>query len=340
MSLILLNDTVISSRIRLARNICDLPLPYKLHNEYSDEAVAFLNEVFSELRRNGTFNIRIINKLSEIERLSLVERHLISKDLNGSSWCSAVAVNDSEDISVMFNEEDHIRSQCILEGLRLNRAYARLSELDDKFIRKFDIAFDDRYGFLTRCLTNVGTGMRASVMVFLPALTVTGSIKNIFESLASEGITVRGAYGEGTKAVSFLYQISNRFSIGMTEQEIIKNVTDAVRFVAEQEKRCVERLLQSNTLKLKDRIMRSLGILLYACSLDLSEFITCFCDVKMGVGLGYIELKKDAGFNAIIDKAQSATLSLNSGIPMNSDELNEERAKCVGKWIKECLGIE
>lgn len=339
MSLILMNDTVISSRIRLARNIRNLPLPYKLRETYSAEASGFFGKLVSDMRKLG-FRVRCINEMTETERLSLIERHLISRDLSPESRFSAVALNETDDISVMINEEDHIRSQCIMEGLRLNRAYERLNVLDDFFIKHYDIAFDDRYGFLTRCLTNAGTGMRASVMVFLPALTITGEIRGVFEKLEGESITVRGAYGEGTKAVSYLYQISNRHTLGLTEDEIIRSVSEAVSLVAEQEKRCSERLLASDTLALKDRIMRSLGTLLYACTLSLSEFITCFCNVKMGVGIGYIELVSDNRFNAMIDKAQDATLSLISGYPPDSEEIKEVRAEKVSKWLKESLKIE
>ncbi|MEG1710813.1 MAG: ATP--guanido phosphotransferase [Clostridia bacterium] len=334
---ILKNDNIMSSRIRLARNVADYPMPKILRRGETEDSMQFMREISSVYTEQEGFKLFLMNRLSQNEQLSLIERHLISPNLDCNSPYSALILNQQQDISIMLNEEDHIRSQCIMDGFRLNAAYERLDELDNKLIKGMNIAYDKRFGFLTSCLTNVGTGLRASVMMFLPALERLGRISEVFKRCASNGITARGTYGEGSVATGFLYQISNRYSIGRTEMQLIGEVSDAVEYILIEEERARDELVRGRITKLKDDILRSKGIALSAYTLSAKEFIELFCYIKLGIGLGYIAVSNVNEFNRLLCNTQPYTTKLIADKDLNDEETDIFRADYVRRKLTKLL---
>ena len=223
---------VVSTRIRLARNVEGYPFPSHLKNEKQAKDVIRL--VTSGLARLDEFKIYYMDNLSEAEALSLKENHLISPNIITKRGAAAL-INREESVSIMINEEDHLREQCIVKGLDLQLAYETMSEIDGRISRSMKFAYDEQLGFLTACPTNLGTGLRASVMLFLPALTINGLMPRVIKAVARLGLTVRGIYGEGSRAEGYIYQISNEVTLGVTEEEIIQQVEETVKKVCDLE---------------------------------------------------------------------------------------------------------
>jgi protein arginine kinase len=232
-------------------------------------------------------------------------------------------------ISVMVNEEDHIRAQCIHDGLSLNYALGYLNAVDDLIIRGVDVAVSPDYGFLTGCLTNAGTGLRASVMVFLPALCVIGGAAALAERKSMRDITIRGAYGEGSEATSYLFQISNRITMGKTESELIHGVYRAIEDVAYLEAAARDRLLKSG--EVRSAVTNSYRALTSRNPLGLNEFITHFSNFKLGVGLGYYDVNNLIRLNKLIDEMQTATLIVKYNL--RPENVLTERGKRVDEEI-------
>ena len=211
------DGNIIMSRIRLARNVKGLPFRIK-DQTLAREVVKRVNRA---LVRSDTFNLYFVSNLSDIKLEAMKERHLISENLIENADYGAALINQDESISVMVNEEDHIREQCFMRGLMLKEAYQRITKIDDDIAKNLNLAFDQNFGYLTACPTNVGTGMRASVMMFLPALTESGKISMLEDEVSKLGLTIRGVYGEGTRAEGYNYQISNEVTLGVSEEDII-----------------------------------------------------------------------------------------------------------------------
>ena len=230
-----LSKTVVSTRVRLARNLEGYPFPSHLKDE--KQAKEIIRLVSSGLSRVDGFNspdefrLYYMDAVSEEEALSLKENHLISPKLIENRRYSAALINSDKSISIMLNEEDHLREQCIVKGLELRPAYEAMSQIDARISASMKFAFDEQFGYLTACPTNLGTGLRASVMFFLPALTINGVMPKMIRSISRLGLTVRGIYGEGSEAEGYMYQISNEVTLGVSEEEILSSVEDVVRKV-------------------------------------------------------------------------------------------------------------
>ena len=249
--------------------------------------------------------------------------------------CGAVILSEDETVSIMVNEEDHIRAQCFLKGLSLDKAYQILSAIDDKLIEKLDVAYDVTYGFLNSCITNIGTGMRASVMMFLPALTISNKIQDVISMLKSQGLTVRGVFGEGSEALSYIYQISNARSLGVSEKEIIQKVTECAIKVANMELSERDVLLHNNQLELKDRVFRAYGILTNAFLLSAGEFMKYIGEVKMGICLGFMKFSDNALIDRLLFDALPSSLTKIAGQEALSEtEEKTTRAKFVAKTLQ------
>ena len=252
------DDVVVSTRIRFARNVKGLPFPKRLSGQEEIYSVLMkgVKEACDELFKTKFY------KMCDIDELlaqSYVEKHLISNDLVKNVNFGALAVNEDEDISVMINEEDHIREQCVTEGFDLDGAYKKLLRVDEKIAEKLDIAFDPKFGYLTACPTNLGAAMRASVMVFLPALTLTKKINTLINDLQRLDFTTRGVYGEGSGAQGFMYQISNQATVGKSEEDIIKLV-----------KKTILPAIGNELVKLGKQPVLPLVLSDYACCIDIS----------------------------------------------------------------------
>ncbi len=282
------NGIAVSTRIRLARNIDGLPFP----NKMSDESLKELNLSISKEISKGNFpdgiNLKYIDmqSVSDIERRAMRERHIISTQFAESPCNRAILINDDETISVMIGEEDHLRIQVISAGLDLDEAY-RIAEKVDNYLSSFlNYAYDKNLGFLTECPTNLGIGLRASVMLHLPVLESSGELKGIIENAGKIGLAVRGLYGEGSGSSASLYQISNQITLGITEQNAIENLKVIATQIIDKECSLRTRL---NRISLEDKVWRAYGILKFARKLSSDELMGFISTVKLGVDLGIID---------------------------------------------------
>ncbi|UNK17995.1 protein arginine kinase [Paenibacillus sp. N3/727] len=331
------SDIVISTRVRVARNLQHLPFPLLATNQQSAEVLERLTGVLKdqeELKELGSFHTIILDDMEELDKKVLVEKHLISPALANESRNGAVILTEDESVSVMINEEDHLRIQCLYPGFQVREAWDRATALDDLFEDQVDYAFDDKSGYLTSCPTNVGTGLRASVMMHLPALVMTQQINRILSAVSQVGLTVRGMYGEGSEAVGNLFQISNQITLGQTESEIIDNLHSVALQIIEHEKNARGRLLSESKLRITDRVMRSYGILSYAAVMESKEAAQRLSDVRLGVDLGLLQGPPSSVMNELNVMTQPGFLQKRFGDLMKPGERDVYRAKL----IRETLG--
>jgi protein arginine kinase len=332
------SDVVVSSRIRLARNIKGIPFVTKCKEEDLNKIINIMEEVVNSLG----YGLKLfkMDKIDNITKLSLVEKHLISPEFISNSRnvvtqnLKAVLVNEDENICIMINEEDHLRIQVFSAGLDLENLKNLVVEIDEKIDEVCHYSCNEKYGYLTSCPTNVGTGMRASVMVHLPALTITGNINKVLQIVNGFGMNIRGIYGEGTQSIGDMYQISNNQSLGLTEDEIVKNLNVITSKIIEQE-RIARKNLTKEPLELEDRVCRSYGILTNARKLSSEECLKLLSDIKLGMDLGIIEGLTDLKVNKIKIYTQSGNLQKYLGKQLNAYERDIERAKLIKNIINE-----
>ena len=301
-------DTVISSRVRLARNINGYPFASRLDANGANEII---EKVVTPLEASGFRKINF-SDLSPIMATSYVERHYVSPEFATKETPHALLLQEQSGIAVMVCEEDHLRIQCIMEGLSLEEAYKNASRTEKRLDEEFDFAYSERLGYLTHCPTNLGTGMRASVMMFLPALTRGGYMNSLANQLAKIGLTVRGLVGEGSGSAGSMYQISNQVTLGITEEETLRKLNDAVQQIIESEQKARKAINGDALDRLTDRIKRSEGILKYAYMMSSSEFIKLFADVRFGIALGIVTDVSYEQLGALLVEAMPATLTLSS----------------------------
>jgi len=329
-------DIVISSRVRIARNLKGHPFPMLATNQQSREVLDQLVAVGNseKLQEIGSFDPIELSELSELERRVLVEKHLISPNLANESRSGALMLSDNESISIMVNEEDHLRIQCLYPGFQIKEAWDLASRIDDVFEEVVDYAFDERRGYLTSCPTNVGTGIRASVMMHLPALVMTQQINRILSAITQVGLAVRGMYGEGSEALGNLFQISNQITLGQSEQEIIENLHSVARQIIDHERAARERMLQQESrIRLEDRVYRSLGILSHASIMESKEAAQRLSDVRLGVDLGLIEEVSPQIMNELMVLTQPGFLQQTFGEKLNIEQRDIRRAELIRKQL-------
>ncbi|WDL98965.1 protein arginine kinase [Alicyclobacillus sp. ALC3] len=284
------DDIALTSRIRIARNIEDVPFPMLQTDSHANAVIEQVERALNspKVTASGQFELLRIADMSALDRQVLVEKHLISRDLAEEVRHGAVALRSDEVINVMINEEDHLRIQCLMPGRRLEEAWDVANKLDDALEEQIPYAFHDRYGYLTACPTNVGTGIRASVMLHLPGLVLSGQINRLLSAVSQVGLTVRGMYGEGSESAGNLFQVSNQVTLGETEEEIIGNLDSVVHQLIDHERSARRVLVQENRDGLEDRVSRSFGILAYARRMDSKETLQRLSDVRLGIDLGMI----------------------------------------------------
>ena len=332
----------VSTRIRLARNLSGRPFPGRADLAASHEVGLKIKEALLALEQEGSFldngdkfNYYDMTTLSPVQRQVLFEKHFISRNLVNQPEGSEVVINDKQDIALMINEEDHLRMQCFMPGLQLAAAWQRLDSLDDKLAAKLNFAYDDKLGFLTACPTNIGTGLRASVMLHLPALVMTNRLSALFGQLPQLGMTVRGVYGEGSESYGHLYQISNQVTLGYSEAEIIQRLHNVVDEIIAQEKKAREWLLANNRNSLLDYIWRSYGIFRNARLLTAQEAMEKISLLRLGVALGILTDVKVEDLNRLMIECQPAFISLeNQGEP-GPEERDWLRAKLMRRSFGE-----
>jgi len=297
-------DVVISTRVRFARNIEEFPFIKKCSQEKINQILNYIKEITMNLG----YGLKYINltELDDITKLTLVEKHIVSPDFINQNK-GAILINNDENICIMINNEDHIRLQLFSSGQDLENLTNLAIEIDKKLGELIKYSYSNQFGFLTASPTNIGTGMKASVMVHLPALTLTGNVNKVLHIVNSFGMNVRGAYGEGTQSEGDLYQISNNQCLGLTEKEIIKNLKTITEKVIEQE-RIARKHLAKNSVELEDKVYRSLGILKYATKLTSEECRRLLSDVKLGTDLGIIKELDDGKISKLYLYTKSGNL--------------------------------
>lgn len=329
------SDIVISSRIRLARNLAEYPFISRAAEEDKEQIETQLRHQISSIEANSLFTYLDVDRLEQVDRQFLVERQLISREHAESEGARGVAIGTGEQFSVMINEEDHLRIQVMRSGLDLDAAWQEISDLDDKIEQKVAYAFDCRLGYLTACPTNVGTGLRVSVMLHLPALVITRQIEKVFRSLHKISLAVRGLYGEGSQAMGDFYQISNQITLGMSEPELIKQVADVVPVLIEYERQARNHLVQENHDTLHDRVSRAYGILRTAQTISSEETMHLLSSVRMGVNLGLIRDVEIPTVNKLFIHTQPAHLQKLRGMELDTADRNVERASYLRRHLNQ-----
>jgi protein arginine kinase len=259
---------------------------------------------------------------------------LISPDLAETKENCGAYINEDENLSIMVNEEDHVRIQAIFPGIQLERAYNICNDIDTIISEKADYAFDNKYGYLTSCPTNLGTGMRASVMLHLPALVMTGYIKSILESCNKVGVAVRGIYGENSEAVGDMFQVSNQISLGRKEEETIASIDGICKQIIDRERALRLQLYKKNVYKFEDSVFRSYGTLLNARIISTQECFKLLSDVRLGVSMAIIKDIEIPKLNEILVLSQPATLQKISGKPLSQDERGIKRAELIRSQLQ------
>ena len=324
-------DIVLSTRVRLARNLRDYPFPGKMTPAQEREVVDAIAKALASSKAGNDFQLIEISALPDLERRTLMEKHLISNDLAEGKGVRAVLLSNDESVSIMINEEDHLRIQVLGSGLCLEECLKKAIEIDDALDSALRYAFDETLGYLTKCPTNLWTGIRASVMLHLPALTKSGAIRSLATSVGKLGFVVRGLYGEGSMAKGALYQISNQMTLGFDEETIVKRLGDVLLQVIAHERNYRKEIMKSGKLRVEDQVWRSAGTLAYARSISTDEAMQLLSDLRMGASMGLIDTDIDK-LNSLLWEIQPANLTKASGKEhLTPEERDTRRAELLRK---------
>jgi protein arginine kinase len=327
-------DIVISSRIRLARNLADFPFISRATPQDRARIEKILHERILAVAAETELLYVNVSQLEKVDRQFLVERHLISREHAEGQGARAVAIDRHEKFSLMVNEEDHLRIQVMHSGLDLQAAWEQINRIDDLLEEQVNYAFHDRLGYLTACPTNVGTGMRVSVMLHLPALVLTRQIDKVFRSLHKISLAVRGLYGEGSQAMGDFYQVSNQITLGKTEAELLQQVGDVAPALIEYERKARQYLIDESRRDLHDRVSRAYGLLCTAQTISSEETMQLLSSVRMGVNLGLIRDVAIPTVNQLFIHTQPAHLQKLRGMELDTKDRNIERANYLQRHLK------
>lgn len=326
-------DIVISSRVRLARNLADYPFMSRATAQDRESIKKTLRErVMEVIPQTNVFWVEV-DKLEKIDCQFLVERHLISRELAEIQGARGAIIDTGEKYSLMINEEDHLRMQAMQSGLNLQNVWEQISRIDDSIEARVTYAFHEKYGYLTACPTNVGTGLRVSVMLHLPALVITRQIDKVFRSLQKINLAVRGLYGEGSQAMGDFYQISNQITLGRSETDLVKQVGDIVPVIIDYERQAREFLIKESHENLHDRVSRAYGILRTAQTISSEETMHLLSSVRMGVNLGLIRDLAIPTVNELFLRTQPAHLQKITGGELDTSDRNIERARFLRRLL-------
>ncbi|MBD8007126.1 protein arginine kinase [Bacillus norwichensis] len=330
------SDIILSSRIRYARNLRNYMFPTLFTNDEAREIINKTRGIFEQKVNKdfGKLEFLEIDDLKGLEKRVLVEKHLISPRLAEHATHGAVLLSDQEDISIMINEEDHIRIQCLFPGLQISEALERANVIDNILEERIDYAFDEKLGYLTSCPTNVGTGLRASVMVHLPALILTHQMNRIIPAINQLGLVVRGIYGEGSEALGNIFQISNQITLGKSEEDIIGDLISVVQQIVAQERAAREALVKTSSIQLENKVFRSYGILANSRIIETKEASECLSDVRLGIDTGYITHLSRNILNELMILTQPGFLQQYAGGPLRPVERDIKRAALIRERLK------
>lgn len=330
------NNIVISSRVRLARNSKQYPFSNVINDNQSLELIKNVKDAVynCSVPLKDHFEYINLNEKSVIEKYAMLENHTISPELLNKKRPTGILLQDDDAASILINEEDHIRIQTIYSGYNIDKAWNLADKLDDIIEESINYAFDKDYGYLTSCVTNTGTGLRASFMIHIPMLEMSGQLSNISQSINKFGMTLRGIYGESSKPLGSIYQISNQITIGKTEHEIIENLKSITNQIIESETMIKESILKNQKDEFLDRIYRSYGILSYCKKIDAMEAMKLLSDVRLGIMTGILEIPNlKTNIYNIMMNIQPGNLQKMLGKQCNEHEIDIERARFINQQL-------
>lgn len=330
------SDIILSSRIRLARNIKQITFPTLFTNDEAKSVIQKIKARVDDLSftKLGKLELLLMDELQPLQKRVLMEKHLISPHLAEQSSLSACLLSDNEELSIMINEEDHIRIQCLFPGFQLSEALELANEIDDWLEEEIDYAYDEGAGYLTSCPTNVGTGLRASVMMHLPGLVLTQQMNRIIPAINQLGLVVRGIYGEGSEVLGNIFQVSNQITLGKSEKDIVGDLKSVVSQLISQERSAREALAKTSNIQLEDRVFRSYGILSNSRIIETKEAARCLSDVRLGIDMNYINNISKNILNELMILTQPGFLQQYAGGPLRPHERDIRRASLIRERIK------
>lgn len=327
-------DTVLSTRVRLARNLAEVPFTHRAREEQLGmvlSSVVSASRSVPVLKGVESFPMR---DLLPLDRQFLVERHLISNDLAENGRVRGLLVLPDESISLMVNEEDHVRLQSLASGFQLRSAWEMVNAVDDELARSLDYAFNEDLGYLTSCPTNAGTGMRASVLIHLPSLVLTKQIGRVLQGIAQVGLAVRGFYGEGSQIMGNFFQISNQTTLGQSEKETVESLERVTRQIIDYEQRARDELLKEARVQIEDKIWRAYGALRHSRVISSQEVVNLSSAVRFGIALKIDGLTSVRTLNELLVRTQPAHVQKMAGREMEQRERNIVRAEYVRKLLE------
>jgi protein arginine kinase len=323
------SDVVLSTRVRLARNLKEVPFTHRAREE---QLAMVYSSVVSAVRKTPALvssSALQMRELTPLDRQFLVERHLISHDLADNGRLRGLLLVPDESVSAMVNEEDHLRLQALASGFQLRSAWESVNSIDDELGQDLDYAFSEDLGYLTACPTNAGTGMRASVLIHLPSLVLTKQISRVLQGITQVGLAVRGFYGEGSQIMGNFFQISNQTTLGQSEKETIESLERVTRQIIEYEQRARDELLKDARVQIEDKIWRAYGALKHSRVISSSEVVNLSSAVRFGVALQIEGLASVRTLNELLIRTQPAHIQLAAGQEMEQRERNVIRANYV-----------
>lgn len=331
------SDVILSSRIRLARNIKGKLFPERMKPEEAKQVVESVLALAPELevKENKKFYPCQISAMRELDKNAMVETQMISPFLAQKDGNTGFIVSEDESISIMVNEEDHLHIQTVYPGMDMSKALEEAMKVDDYFSDRFGYAFDDRYGYLTSCPTNVGTGLRASYIMFLPALSMGGKMEKLSEEISKYGAQIRGIYGDNSKNYGHMFIISNKTSLGRSEVEIIDNLDQIVTQAMNQERKRREYILTVNSDEIEDKVYRSYGVLKYAKKVSTSDAMLMLSQLKFGNDANVIQFKEECNILQLMMEITPANFQKIIGKTINRTERDRYRAEYLNQKLPE-----
>lgn len=323
-------DIVLSTRVRLARNLEDYPFPSRLDAKEKEEVSSIIKESLSDYNEIALSDVEM-SSLTPAGAVSLAEKHLVSPEFASDTKGRSLLLSESEDVSIMLCEEDHVRIQVIYPGLSLKEAFDTAEKIDSHLEKKLNYAFHEKLGYLTQCPTNLGTGMRASVMLHLPALSKKGAMRGLSTTVSKLGLTLRGSYGEGSEVSGDIYQLSNQVTLGISEGAAIQNLSSIAMQIIAQEKQARALLVKDEDFM--DKIYRAYGILKSAYKLTSRELTNLLSYVRLGAAEGILNVPLEI-LSSLFIELQPATMNAESEAPLSQSQRDILRAERVREALK------
>lgn len=332
-------SNIVSSKVRLARNLSEYVFPSRSSDEAGEELLKRLSEGLCDIGEveGKSYAYANLNELSELDRYALRERRILNSSILARKAPMGLMISEEEDASLVFNGMDHIRIQVLSSGLHLKEKWKLADQLDDYVNARFSYAFDSKYGYLTTFPTNVGTGMRASVIIHLPSLSMGKKFNSLLADMSRFGISLKGVYGEGRENYGALYEISNQKTMGQAEEEMLDLVIKAAGQLNDQENQVRTMVLENHRLEQEDEVYKSYGVLKYARRLSMKEAMSFLSQLMMGISDGLLCMKEPCSIYRLMLGIQPANLQKLSDRPLDKEELDVARAEYLRRELPDIL---